>query len=208
MSRDDWMIIIVGMTVRSTNISATGIMMPKIGSHLRELRRRRNLGIRAVAARSGLSHSTISLIERDRMSPSIDTLNAILESLGTTLTGFFLDFRPQATRQPFYRAADLVEIGRGDDISFRVVGADFPDRAILVMHERYAEGASTGEVFSHRAQECGIIVSGAIELTVGQQTTVLRTGDGYYFDSTEPHRFTNVFDGVSEIVSAVTPPTY
>ncbi len=182
--------------------------MPKIGEHLRELRRRRNLGIRVVAARSGLSHSTISLIERDRMSPSVDTLNAILESLGTTLSGFFIDFQPLFGRQPFYRAADLVEIGRGDDISFRVVGADFPDRNILVMHERYAPGANTGETFSHKAQECGIIISGAIELTVGEQTAVLKAGDGYYFDSTEPHRFINVHDGVSEIVSAVTPPTY
>ncbi len=63
--------------------------MPRIGTKLHELRRRRSLSVREVAKRSGVSHSAISLIERDRMSPSVDTLSAILEAMGSTLTGFF-----------------------------------------------------------------------------------------------------------------------
>nr|WP_246591857.1 helix-turn-helix domain-containing protein [Aminobacter anthyllidis] len=43
--------------------------MPKIGSKLRELRRRRDLGVRELAIRSGISHSTISLMERDKNQP-------------------------------------------------------------------------------------------------------------------------------------------
>lgn len=76
--------------------------MPKIGSKLRELRRRRNLGVRELAARSGISHSTISLIERDRMSPSIDTLGAVLDALGTTLTGFFSDLQSSLPYSPLF----------------------------------------------------------------------------------------------------------
>ncbi len=52
-----------------------------IGLGIRELRRRRGLGVRELAIRSGVSHSSISLIERDKISPSIDTLAAILEAL-------------------------------------------------------------------------------------------------------------------------------
>jgi mannose-6-phosphate isomerase-like protein (cupin superfamily) len=47
-----------------------------------------------------------------------------------------------------------------------------------------------------------------VEVTVGDQTRVLLPGDGYYFDSRQSHRFRNVDDRPSEIVSAVTPPTY
>jgi mannose-6-phosphate isomerase-like protein (cupin superfamily) len=43
---------------------------------------------------------------------------------------------------------------------------------------------------------------------VDGSTRVLREGDAYYFDSRSPHRFRNVSDGVSEIISAVTPPSY
>ena len=61
--------------------------MPKIGVKLKEMRRRRDLGVRELAVRSGISHSTISLIERDKMSPSIDTLSAVLDALGTPAAG-------------------------------------------------------------------------------------------------------------------------
>lgn len=53
-----------------------------------------------------------------------------------------------------------------------------------------------------------MVLSGAVEVTVGNQKRVLGAGDGYYFDSRLPHRFRNVHDGESEIVSAITPPTY
>lgn len=180
----------------------------KIGLRLRELRARRQLSIRSLAIRSGISHSSISLIERDRISPSLDTLNAVLEALGTTLPGFFLDLRAQSPQNPFCRAADLPEIGREDAISYRVIGMGFPGRTMLMLHETYAAGADTGEAFSHSAQEGGLVLKGAVEVTVDGRSEVLRPGDGYYFDSQRPHRFRNVSDERSEIVSAITPPTY
>ncbi|UFX09920.1 cupin domain-containing protein [Ensifer sp. D2-11] len=166
------------------------------------------MGVRELAARSGISHSTISLIERDRMSPSIDTLGAVLDALGTTLPGFFSDLQSSLPYTPFYSSADLIEIGKADTISYRVIGLDHPNRQMLMLHERYAIGADSGEEFTHAAQEAGMVLSGAVEVTVGNQKRVLGAGDGYYFDSRLPHRFRNVHDGESEIVSAITPPTY
>jgi len=180
----------------------------KIGNHLRELRQRRKLSVRAVALRSGISHSSISLIERDLISPSLDTLHAVLDALGTTLSGFFLEFHAVSPPDPFCRAGDMAEIGRPDAISYRVIGSGFPNRSMLMLHETYAPGADTGEAFSHSAQEGGLVIRGAVEVTVAGRTTVLQPGDGYYFDSREPHRFRNAADGPSEIVSAITPPTY
>lgn len=180
----------------------------KIGDRVRELRQRRKLSVRAVALRSGISHSSISLIERDLISPSLDTLNAVLDALGTTLSGFFVDFHAVSPPNPFCQAVDMAEIGRPDAISYRVIGAGFPNRSMLMLHETYAPGADTGGAFSHSAQEGGLVIKGAVEVTVAGRTAVLRPGDGYYFDSREPHSFRNVADGVSEIVSAITPPTY
>jgi mannose-6-phosphate isomerase-like protein (cupin superfamily) len=53
-----------------------------------------------------------------------------------------------------------------------------------------------------------MVIRGAIEIAVGGQSRVLREGDGYYFDSRLPHRFRNIGEEKSEIVSAITPPTY
>lgn len=182
--------------------------MPRIGAKLRELRRRRDLGVRELAVRSGVSHSTISLIERDRMSPSIDTLSAVLDALGTTLPGFFSDLQSSLPYSPFYRATEMVEIGRPETVSYRVIGLNHPNRQVLMLHETYPPGGDSGDAFTHAAQEAGMVVRGAVELAVGDQVQVLHAGDGYYFDSRLPHRFRNAHDGESQIVSAVTPPTY
>jgi len=182
--------------------------MPNIGIKLKELRRRRGLPIRELALRSGVSHSSISLIERDQISPSVDTLGAILDALGSTLTGFFSELQSSLPHSPFYPASELVEIGKAEAISYRMIGANHPNREMLMLHETYAVGADSGEAFSHSAQEAGVVIRGAIEIAVGGQSRVLREGDGYYFDSRLPHRFRNIAKEKSEIVSAITPPTY
>lgn len=182
--------------------------MPQIGPKLKELRGRRHLGIRELAIRSGVSHSTISLIERDKMSPSVETLGAIVDALGTTLSGFFADLQSAVPHSPFYKAADFVEIGQVNSISYRMIGINHPNRNLLMLHETYVPGADTGEAFAHPAQEAGMVLRGAVELTVGQQQRVLNAGDGYYFDSRESHRFRNISEEPCEILSAITPPTY
>lgn len=182
--------------------------MSRIGPKLHELRRRRNLSVRELAIRSGVAHSTISLIERDQISPSVDTLGAVLDALGSTLTAFFSDLQPSDEISPFYPAGESVEIGNPAAISYKVVGMNHPNRQLLMLREAYAVGADTGEAISHAAHEAGVILKGAVEITVGTQRRVLRDGDGYYFDSRLPHRFRNVAEGKSEILSAVSPPTY
>jgi transcriptional regulator with XRE-family HTH domain len=182
--------------------------MPQVGEKLRELRGRRKLGIRELAARSGVSHSAISLIERNRMSPSVETLSAILDALGTTLTGFFSNLPSKVPYRPFYRADEFVEIGNVNAISYRMIGINHPNRQIMMLHETYAPAADTGDAFHHAAQEAGMVLKGNLEVTVGAQTSLLHRGDGYYFDSSEPHRFRNVGEDSAEILSAITPPTY
>ncbi len=164
--------------------------------------------MRELAARSGISHSAISLIERNRMSPSVETLGAILDALGTTLTGFFSDLQSSFPYSPFYRADEFVEIGKVSSISYRMIGINHPNRQLLMLHETYVPGADTGQAFTHAAQESGMVLRGAVELTVGPESRTLQTGDGYYFDSRTPHRFRNLTSEPAEILSAITPPTY
>ena len=56
-----------------------------IASHviriLREEREKRGLSMNVIAQRSGLSHSIISLIERDLRNPTLDTLLRISEAI-------------------------------------------------------------------------------------------------------------------------------
>jgi transcriptional regulator with XRE-family HTH domain len=52
---------------------------------LREERERQGLSMNVVAQRSGLSHSIISLVERDLRNPTLDTLLRLAEVLNVDL---------------------------------------------------------------------------------------------------------------------------
>lgn len=183
------------------------------GQRLRTLRKARKMSIRQLAERSGVTHPFISMIERDRHSPTISSLKRILDCLGVTLSDFFSetensDDTPVA-RPIFYRANELVELADGTSLSYRQVGSHLEGAAMMILHERYAPGADTGpDPYSHDAEEGGVVVQGKLEMTVDGEVRILETGDAYYFDSRLPHRMRNPFDDLCIVVSAVSPPTF
>jgi transcriptional regulator with XRE-family HTH domain len=184
-----------------------GEASPDIGTRLRELRKMHGLSQRELAKRAGVTNGTISLIEQNRISPSIGSLKKVLDGFPMSIADFLtLDLKPRS--RVFYEAKELREIA-GGPVSFRLVGRDTRGRAIQMMHERYTPGADTGEeMLSHAGEECGIVISGILELTVGGEVRRLVAGDAYYFDSRLPHRFRNPGTIDCVLVSACTPPSF
>lgn len=177
-----------------------------VGTHLKSVRTLYGLSQRELAKRAGVTNGTISLIEQNRVSPSVSSLKKVLDGIPMSLAEFFtLDL--QSSPQVFYSRDELTDIGDGD-VSLRLVAAKRPHRAMSIMHESHQPGADTGaDMLSHKGEEGGIILSGKVELTVGGQSRVLGPGDAYYFMSSVPHRFRNLDTQVCEIISASTPPT-
>jgi transcriptional regulator with XRE-family HTH domain len=178
---------------------------PDIGARLRLIRQQQGLSQRELARRAGVTNTTISLIEKNKSSPSISSLKKVLDGIPMSLAEFFaLDVSPG--EEIFFRAAELVKITEGG-VSLRQLGGDASRQKLKILHQRYAPGADTGEtMLSHESEEGGIVVTGRIELTVGEQQRVLGPGDAYYFDSRTPHRFRNVGAEPCEIISACAPP--
>jgi transcriptional regulator with XRE-family HTH domain len=178
-----------------------------VGAHLRAVRTIYGLSQRELAKRAGVTNGLISLIEQNRVSPSVSSLKKVLDGIPMSIAEFFtLDL--SASPQVFYRSDELAELG-DRSVTFRLVAARRANRAMSVMHERYAPGADTGaDMLRHDGEEGGVVVRGRIELTVGGETRVLGPGDAYYFTSAIPHRFRNNGSETCEIVSASTPPTF
>ncbi len=178
-----------------------------VGAHLRAVRTIYGLSQRELAKRAGVTNGLISLIEQNRVSPSVSSLKKVLDGIPMSIAEFFtLDL--SASPQVFYRGEELTNLGDAE-VALRLVAARRPNRAMSVMHERYAPGADTGaEMLRHEGEEGGVVVSGRIELTVGGETRLLGPGDAYYFTSAIPHRFRNTGTEPCEIVSASTPPTF
>ncbi len=185
-----------------------------VGARLRDLRAAAGLSQRGLADRSGVPHGQISMIETNRSSPSVASLRKILGGLNITLAEFFDPERP-ANGAVFFRPEDLRDLtsllpgaapGRKGRIQLAQVG-DARAHNLQILYERYQPGADTGRsMLEHPGAEGGVVIAGAIELTVGGQTAVLRAGDSYLFSSTIPHRFRNTGPDEAVVVSACTPP--
>jgi len=178
-----------------------------IGGRLRHLRMAHNLSQRELAKRSGVTNSTISLIESNATNPSVGALKRILDGIPIGLAEFF-SFEPDKPKKAFYQSEELVEIGKGG-ISFRQVGDNLFGRSLQILKECYQPGADTGKVLLvHEGEEGGIVLSGRLEVTVGDDRKILGPGDAYYFESHRPHRFRCVGPNPCEVISACTPPTF
>jgi len=181
-----------------------------IGQKLRAIRKERGLSQRELAARAGLTNGTISLIEKNRTSPSVASLKSLLDAIPISMAEFFSTLEEATAPKVFYRADEFVEVSPSADgqVSLRQLG-HAEDHALQVLHEIYPPGADTGpELLSHAGEEAGIVTRGAVEVTVDGVAQVLHKGDGYLFDSRLPHRFRNIGDEECEVVSACTPPTF
>jgi mannose-6-phosphate isomerase-like protein (cupin superfamily) len=153
-----------------------------------------------------VTNGMISLIEQDRVSPSIGSLQKILSAFPMTMADFFTRDM-EGEQVVVFRKSDLPDVGTGD-IQYRLVAASRQDRKMSILWECYEPQADTGEdLLSHSGEEGGVVVEGELEVTVAGKTWVLGPGDAYYFDSRLPHRFRNVGDTPARIVSANTPPT-
>ena len=176
-----------------------------VGARLRTVRTTFGMSQRELARRAGVTNGLISLIEQNRVSPSISSLTKVLDGVPMTLAEFFaLDLT--AVPQAFFGADELAEVGTAE-VSRRLIAAKRPARQLAVLHSRFAVGAATDDEGATRGEEGGIVVRGRIEVTVGGSTRILGPGEAYYFSRQLPHRFRNVGREVCEIVSASAPVT-
>jgi|TARA_B110000238_G_C16139459_1_gene445451 transcriptional regulator with XRE-family HTH domain len=178
-----------------------------VGERLKELRKRNGISQRELSRRAGVPNSAISVIENNKVSPSVDSLTRVLNGFPMTIIEFFSDNK-SVEEKFYYKKDELIKMSDGS-MSFSMVGADRKDRKIRFLYEHYPAGGDTGEnLISHNGEEVGIVVRGRMEITIGDRVQLLETGDSFYIDTRIPHRFRNIDQEECEVVTAATPPNF
>lgn len=179
-----------------------------VGARLQTVRKSKGISQRELAKRVGVTNSTISLIEQNRVSPSVGSLKKVLDGIPMTLAEFFTIELSADADHCFYSREDQPDLGQGG-LQYFLIGADHHERKMTVMREVLQPGSDSGEdLLQHEGEEGGVVVRGKVEVTVDNTVRVLEAGEGYYFDSRRPHRFRNIGDEEAEIVSANTPASF
>ena len=136
-----------------------------VGARLQTIRKLKGLSQRELAKRAGVTNSTISMIEKNSVSPSISSLKKVLGGIPMSLVEFFsLDLEQDSHTQVVYKADELIDISSGA-VSMRLVGKAHPSRAIAFLDETYPPGSDTGEeMLNHEGEEAGVLVDGRLRV--------------------------------------------
>ena len=77
-----------------------------VGARLKTIRKLKGLSQRELAKRAGVTNSTISMIEKNSVSPSVSSLKKVLSGIPMSLVDFFsLELEQDSQRQVIYRRA-------------------------------------------------------------------------------------------------------
>ncbi len=179
-----------------------------LGRKLKNVRERRGLTLRQVAAAAGISESMVSQIEHDRVSPSVDTLLALADTLEVNLDYLFQDIR-SGPRVAIVRKAERASRElRGVRYEQLTAMTDPTERhAIEAVIVEIPPGRERGNrEHGHPGNELGVVLQGQGILEHGRETYELGEGDSVSFASRTPHTLRNTGAGVLRTLWVNTPP--
>ncbi len=174
-----------------------------IGSHLRQLRSRRQLSLSQVAEAVGISVGFLSALERSQMSGSVGTLRKLARFYKTNILDFF---GANGTSSRHVRPAErkVLEAGAGVRMELLAWG-----NAVMEPHLfRIAPEAGSGDPYTHEGEEFIYVLRGDLEITVEGEEYKLKPGDSFYFESATPHRWKNPGRKETLVLWVNTPPTF
>lgn len=197
-----------------------------LGHRLRAAREEKNIGLRELARRLGVSPSLISQIETGKTEPSINTLFAIVSELELSVNEIVFEPResaseaasrprdgaapeepraaeaPEPPDSPVQRGTSRTSISLEAGVTWERLTAQ-PDHNVDFLLLRYPPGSESTPPHSlmrHNGTEYGYILRGRLQVSIGFDTYEIGPGDSIAFDCTQPHRFATVGEEAVEAV--------
>jgi len=194
--------------------------MEGLGARLKELRQQAGLSLRELARQADVSPSLVSQIENGKSRPSVSTLYTFARLLNVAVDELFDAEEPgagdsaghgrdglhdpanvwhpseYATRISVIHPSHRAHLRMAEGVDWERLAAT-PERDVNFMKITYAPGASSNEGAErqqHEGYEYGFVLSGTLEVTVGNEVFLLSQGESLGFDSSIPHVLRNVGD--------------
>jgi len=170
-----------------------GFKPVSVGQRLRESRIEHGFSIKALAEKSGLSVNTLSLIENQKTSPSVNTLVQLAKTLGIPLASLFEPLRedPQIIYTKKGQRREMLMDGICvEDCGLMLEGTPLQPFVVTV-----PKGRCSGEQpIIHTGHEFIYCLSGIVHYSVAGKKYCLSMGDSLCFGAWLPHQCVNEQD--------------
>ncbi|MBT56616.1 MAG: XRE family transcriptional regulator [Mameliella sp.] len=168
-----------------------------IGGMIRARRQKLDLTLQEVSEAAGISTGYLSLIERDKSTPTLTTLSRIAAALGVGIEHFV--GKPQPA-DCITRAGNRPQFLMGSaQVRYERLGAVFPGSELSCFVLDIDPGYVSDEV-SHPGEETFYILSGQLQLTLDGERMALNAGDSAHYDSTRLHGWSNPYDDPARVL--------
>src|SRR6188768_283577 len=165
-------------------------MARRVAENLRDHRKRRELSLDQLAHATGVSRAALSQIETRKTNPTIGVMWKIASGLGVPFSDLIGESR-----------LALSVLRRGDAQLLRSTDRKFESRPLvppagvneIEMYELSlaARSRHASEPHGPGTKELVVVLSGALRMTVGDNTDELAAGDSVVFDANLPHVYEN-----------------
>jgi transcriptional regulator with XRE-family HTH domain len=177
----------------------------ELGKRVREERTRQALTLKAVEKASGVSATHISQIERGITWPTVNALDKVARALRRK-TSFFLEEveLPEICR--LSGNGNTVILCENPKVVLKSLSFGIPGSRIrfYTLTAQPCNGKEKPEIRTtvHEGDECGYVLSGRLEVRVGDEVITLKPGESIHYNAARPHGVRNGGGTVSESVWA------
>ena len=175
-----------------------------LGNKIKQRRVLLQLTQQELANRCELTKGYISQLENDSVSPSLETLEIIIDVLGTTLSDFFKEDSEELII--FNKEEQYIKEFDSYTQTWLV-----PTAQEHQMEPIYVELSENGETFHdypHTGEEFGYVIEGEILVVYDDKTFVCKKGESFYFISNKNHYIKNNSKNGSKVIWVSCPPNF
>ncbi len=179
-----------------------------LGADLRALRKARGVTLSDLAEQLNRSVGWLSQVERDKSEPSISDLRAIAAALDVPISMLFGQSASPADEAGFVvRKSARRQIGTGEGgLVEELLSPDLTDDFEMV-HSTFQPHSAMQVPADRPTQEVGYIVSGRLDLRIGDRQFSVGPGDSFRIKH-EPYQWSNPYDEPAVAVWVIAPPVY
>lgn len=182
-----------------------------LGDKIRTLRKKLGLTQRELAEQVGLTPSFISQLEKNLISPSLDTLFKLSEKLNTQPIYFLTNGEVGPSQKMVIKPNERQDIHlpelKSNNLKLQLLVSDVLNRRmepyLLIMKK---ETMVDGHFYKHKGDEFAYIMEGELEVEIQDEKKFLKKGDSLYIGSISPSKWTNVGKGEAVILWVLSPP--
>lgn len=177
-----------------------------IGRRVKQLRIMNDLSLEELASRTELTKGFLSQLERDKTSPSIQTLEDIAEALGMSMADFFRD--DTDAKVVFSLDDEFTDEQEGYTIHWIVPNAQKNRMEPILLELKPSARSKT--IDPHEGEEIGYVLQGRIALCRGldRKGITVRKGQTFYLRGNEAHYLINRSSQSAKILWISTPPIF